>query len=632
MAASAATGRIECIAVQGDAAMGKTRFIVEHARGLIDEGVKPSDIAVFSAGALSAAQMRERLLDAGVDVEVLTPMEAAVGLLATEKARAATGREPRILGPAEEEILLKDMEGIEGDVTRHREIIKFLQREWSELGDDKPGFLISYEEMQLNDGIRERLALRGGMLRHEAANIAVHYLRDHSEEVPVRPYVLVDDYQALCHASQALVEMMAGRQLAATFGENEASETLDPYPYPAGFKELLDRHRGEGLRVVELERSFLSQEVRRAASTFAHSAEGLGDCAAEGGGEEPCGALSLTHAEDTAAEVAWAVEQVRGRLAERGGESARCGAPLLVIAPDVACGREVERALAREGVPCSLSATPGDFWDAVPASARGAVGLSLSLLALRDDPEDATAWRTWIGADDALFNVAAWEEVCAAAREGGATIRETLCAMSADPERFKGISAHLDIAASRYDAAMAALEELDRFTSPEDALDALAAATGGEVDGRALGLYLEANGKGGGYRYPIPPKQKGAPLAEPTAVVVATPKAAGGFSAEDALLLRAVDGAYPSSRALDMGDSVNHRDYYRNLDEGLFYIALTRARGTLSLSYPLSDSCDKAASEGLRIARISARKGQRRAHFSPSSFLEKAGLLNEQTI
>lgn len=276
--ARAALSSSRAIQVVGGPGTGKTQAIVQRAARLLAAGTRPDDVLVLAATRSAVDALRARVAACGVvgadAVEVCTPAQFFEQVLSCPEARAFTGRTPRLLADFEERILMEDMKTCGLKTKRMREMLKFFFRQWTELGDEREGFLVEDDEHLVHDAIMRHLRLRGAMLPVELGNLAVKFLRD-CPDVPAacrRAHVLADDVQDYSKATQLALDLIARESLMVCGNVNEQVETAEAYPCPEGFAAFAETH--EGAEVVTL-----TQGVRSAPRIAA-----VGNGLAEAGG------------------------------------------------------------------------------------------------------------------------------------------------------------------------------------------------------------------------------------------------------------------------------------------------------------------------------------------------------------
>lgn len=281
-AARAALSSSRAIQVVGGPGTGKTLTIVRRVARLLAAGAAPDDMLVLAATRSAADALRARVAACGIAgadaVQVCTPAQFFELVLGCPEARAFTGRAPRVLADFEERILMEDMKACGLKPKRLREMLKFFFREWTELGDEREGFLVEDDEHVVHDAIKRHLRLRNAMLPVELGNMAVKFLRD-APCVPARcrrAHVLADDYQDYARATQLACDLIARESLMVCGNVNQQVETAEAYPFPQGFAAFAQEHAG--CEVVTLTESLRCPPRIAAVGNGLAQAGGMGEC------------------------------------------------------------------------------------------------------------------------------------------------------------------------------------------------------------------------------------------------------------------------------------------------------------------------------------------------------------------
>jgi len=348
----------EHVLITGGPATGKTTALADHAVNLLKSGVPGSEVAIFCASPATKEQMRLLLaqrLDAQAfsQVRISTPWETCLELLETAEAQEHTGRVARILSDAKIETFVESLEAPDGKRERSFEIVKFLLREWTELGDDNERFIVCYEEEQLNTQMKSRLRAMGAMLPHELANLAVNLLRQKPELLRHwgANYVLVDDYQNLCRASQVFTCMLHRWQIVVAGYKPQACRVLDPHPYPKGLDEFLANNQKDSFIHVGLSQTYLSRDITAFVQAFLGKAQTLDEADLGMSCRSDNGAVYITRHPSCEGELQ---STVRTLLGMDKSERKNC----LVIVPDSTWETHARSALRDAGIKATLVATP----------------------------------------------------------------------------------------------------------------------------------------------------------------------------------------------------------------------------------------------------------------------------------
>lgn len=606
----------ECVVVKGPAQTGKTEVLVRRIAELAESGVPAEDVIVFAASRMAAQDLRSRIADAtgseSFGSRVTTALDYAAGILSEAAVAEKTGRPSRVMSASEESLLMEDMRMVEGKPSRNREIIKFLLRGWSEIQDEEDKFIISSEEYLLHEGLRERLSARRGVLPHEAAALVVKCFRkypDLAAEHAVR-YVFADDCQNQCKASQLMAELLSGEQLVLAGNPDLSCEVLDPYPHAGGMAEISGKHAGS-LQTIELDRSFASSRPAAAVAAFMGISDSLKEApAAEASQDGHAGEATWTRYLTTTDEAAGISREIAALSDER---RAKTG----IVVPSKAWGSRMALALSKRGVAGEFRTHKGRVrWsrDAEPDLREFAI--ALAELAL--DDHDGPAWRTVFACCLPLLGCGEWRELEEFAKARGETAVDSLFKMETGVE---GIY-HAGLIVECRDWALAHAAEMAGLKG--DALvEAVVKATG--VSEKKMPRVSEDAGCEE-LLASMPFKAMVSAYSEGMEVRIGTPDALAGIAFDQVFVTGALDGLYPSARALDPEDTVDHRAHYRARDERAFCSALSRGRCVLRVSAPFRSELSRARKQSMGIKRIFAKNGIRWADLALSQFVPYGAL------
>lgn len=406
--------------LRGPVGTGKTEALVGRLAKALAAGVDPTDVLVVACSRTAADELARRVSAAtgplAAGVRVATPVELALEALAAPEAFLATGRRAHVLTDVENTFFLEDMRVTGIKNRRLRELLKFLQRGWSEMREDEDGWIITVEERNVENLAKSRLAMLQALHPAEATAVAVRFLARHPEARGglACAHVFADDYRSMGRASQILVAGLAERSLTVVWDDNAALPGEEPYAYAGGLTELLEAasqvmRTGLATSVREgglgrVTNNLLSQECLDAPVRLD-----------EGGlPAEPGDALT----ELTAGELSQEPERVAAAVAAEVARGVKAE-DVFVACPSDAWVRRMAHGLAAAGVPESAlegrQAVGGDVRQ-LDRSAAAQVACALSLLAC---PESPLAWRCWCGFGDYLASSAGMNELYERAQEQG---------------------------------------------------------------------------------------------------------------------------------------------------------------------------------------------------------------------
>lgn len=428
--------------VVSDAASGKTAWLASRACELSHEGGSVGGGAagalVLCASAEGARVMRERVrqLD-GDGIEVSTPIDMALSILGDPLVVARLGR-LRLLSPFEESVLFEDIKTCGCKRGRLRDLVAFLERGMSDMADDDPAWVKTAEERLVLDLMQGCLEFTGGVLRSQAASVAMRELAGDDALLSRFAYdhVLVDDFDLMARSSQILASMLALRSITLSAGVGREIAVGDPYPNPDGVDEL------ERTALVA-KRVELSERYRQ-------------------------GSMEVFMEEGIQHEFARVVQIVRDAL-DRGTSPER----VLVVCGNGAWRANARRALEAAGVPVRSVQSVArrirfeSCGDRMRAEQREA-----ALRRIASDAGDSLAWRTFCGLDDAIAASAAMSSFRKACEGSGLKLADALRALAVDglPGASAGDPRYAGVLKA-YEDALACMQEMMRDANVDAGTD-----------------------------------------------------------------------------------------------------------------------------------------------------------------
>ena len=591
----------------GGPATGKTEEVAARACRMAREDA--GAVLVVCASEALAEDMRERISRAGDEVEddadagagaggrieVLGIRSLAMEVMA-DPAAAAFKRSPRVMNAQEEADFVEDMRSSTLKGRRLRNLIGFLERGWSELADDDPNWLLTTEEEAVVKLAQDNLRFTGGILPAEASALAFKTLRTDDEATArhARAHVLVDDYQLLGRASQALVNRLASQSILVAADELADSPADDPYPYDKGLEEFLAANpeaKVERLDVCHRPAAIVDalNRLRRDVSPDCVELR----CADEGAATDATnageGKVIITAFEDGLVDEFGAI----AKLVERERDAGR--GPVYVAGLNGTWRANLSRYLEQCGLSTAKAGAPGRSGRRGRSKGGEAAG-EAALARLAADPHDALAWRSWVGSGDALSRSASVGVLRGVAVPRGLRLDEALHLLAggqlegADPRDaiYQGL-------VSAYAKGKRKLRELE---------------AGKTTNGEALSKD-EADGPDGAEE----------PQAAPDAIV-GTPSCAHGKGFDLVVFGGFVNGFIPTCDYFDtakMLGSSREREHRKNVQD--VCLCLAAARRQAAFTGFTSCGLETAEHLGLHIERIAVRDGARVCTIQPSELL-----------
>lgn len=649
--------------LRGPVSCGKTTALLARLREALEAGADPSDLLVLAPSA-TAAQALQARLEAGLGacaagLAVQTPHQLALGLLDCEAAFAATGRRARVLNAMEEKFFHEDMLVLGKRNRRVREMLKFLERGWSELREEDDDWLLTLEEKQVNDHAKACLAAVEALHPCEVCSACVRWLAGDARALAGARVgaVFVDDARSMSRAAQVLAFMLASRQLVVCWDPNGALLGEDAYAYDKGLEEMLaDNPQAQvsdllvwqgGGRVLPVAQSILSQpffgDATVAATRTTAMGEGSGsatmggvevaasgdeqvvfpqakapesDAAGKGG---PDVLASRTLSDEMGAVAGWVARRIAAGTAPE---------EIFVATPTDAWTRRVARALGQAGIAAtcveSRQAIGGDVRQQDARDAR-----VFEALALAADPTSALAWRCWCGFGDYLTHSAVFARLRAQMAASGAGLADSLallaCADAADgageARTAPATDAETARVAGRYREGLAMVRGAQDLRGADLLAHLSRAATGlAEVPAGVSALLGRVGAdETAGQLFARAEKANRAPVFAQTGVRVGSLESLGGQTSRDLLFAGMVNGLIPAHALFDLTQAtIEEQSRLRARLVRRLYAAAGCARGSVTCSTFAHARLEEAEKLRLDYTRIRLVAGSRVVDLTPS--------------
>lgn len=424
---------------------GKTTELIACARHLIEHGADARDLLVFAATPDAETELCNRLRarDKSLsEIRVTTVRDFALGILNMPEIETATGRQARMLTRFEESFLAEDLRTHGMAPKRIGSMMGFFRKGISELADCDPSWLVRREERDLYALLASRLKIYGAYLEPELSSTAFRALcadGDVLDKVHVR-HVLIDDFHLLSRASQHLARLVARETLFVTTNPESECEAFDSYPYARGAAELLED--APQARVIVLGTSRLSASQQNALAGLCELAHRASRIAARGNSAlERNAAAAAKDTEATAHMHESICHKPEDEFTAIGAWAAKLTASgcapedLAVVAPNGTWARNIQAALAREGVPSKSAWASGPVGGDIRYADLSQAAQFVTLLTLAANSKDGCALRAWCGFGEYLTCRSLFAELMDACENSGKTLAIMLEDLAADPTR-----------------------------------------------------------------------------------------------------------------------------------------------------------------------------------------------------
>ncbi len=425
---------------RGRSNAGKTTGALARVAELVAAGASPETVLLV-VGCDAAAQDARRALAARrgacASVRVATARDLELELLSSPRAREFTGRQARLLTRFENDFVLEDAKTTGQRASRLKGMLGFFRKSLTELADDDmDAFLLDDDERAAFASVRASLEAMRAIHPCELAGMAVRWMRSLGEgaarETPYE-HVVVDDYQLLNRASQHLLELLAPSDLWA-FGDDLAlGAGADPFPYPRGVGEFLERHPdAEKVDLPDPDAPGCAGAAAALAAGGFVAARSLGTADSQGATDvvesydvvpeaTPRAGVGTLETRDFRGEFATVARRARGLV-----DAGAAPRDVIIAVPNRTWGGQVCAALGDAGLPwqrMGAGAVPGG--DVRDLGRCGAARM-MTALCLVADPSDQASWRAWCGYGDFLGRSGAFAGLERACRDEGVELSQAI--------------------------------------------------------------------------------------------------------------------------------------------------------------------------------------------------------------
>lgn len=617
--------------VQGPARSGKTEVLVQRCARLISHGTAPDSILVEVSSAFAGQAFRKRLAVALKDavladaVRIATATDICVDVLATDEARTATGRTPRLLNNAEYKFFLEDMKTLGQSARRLRAMLEFFYAQWSKLEPEEK-WLLDGEESNVRAYLDRLLRMRNAMLPEEVAFICAQYLQSSAgrQSCHTYDYVFCDDYQNISRSEQTCLCLFTAKQLMICGNPNETVGVRSRFPFAQGFTDF-DKLR-HGVEVFNLTQAYGTPAVIGFSNALCEhgdmSASLIATPAREGDGSLSSSSLSSA----SLSSIKWNTPEdefdgitkylrILLDAEEDLHESRTC-----IIVPNRRWARTMEKVLKQRGFHVSMVATNIGLNGDPREKDRCKALVAYTKLNLLADSTDLVAWRSWCGFNNYLTNSDAWMGLQEFASQKDISLLEALAevADSNEPPFL------------RAEVLAKAWREGQEFIAKNTGRKgfALLRALGADKLSEFAGITQQIEGDESAARlYALEAQNVTDPLfpEDPHFLRVVLPENMCGIEADNIFVTGAIDGFIPSRNAYEVISTDSERENQLNKERRIFYTAVSKANKMLVFSSFTKSNLELAELTKMHVVRIKAEHGERIAILRPTSFFGEAG-------
>lgn len=423
-------GRHSYLRVVSGPGTGKTTSLMGGVMLLTEDGVAPDDIFVCTYTRTAARDLDRSLRETGIagveNVERGTIHSYCFRLLSKEDVLPHLDRIPRPLIGQDFEMrfLLEDLGTEFGGVRACRRTLKAFEAAWARLQSDQPGWPDSPTDRQFHSAMVNWLRFHEAMLIGELIPLALQVLRDNPtiRDRYSFPYVLVDEYQDLNKAEQALLDILAGGGTLSIFGDEDQAiyETMK-YAHPEGISGFQNNHEPTHDEDLSECRRCPRSVIRIANSLIAYNADrDIREIIPLE--EAPEGEVILVQWDTMFDEATGIAEYIGWSIQHEGVQPGE----VLVLSPRRFLGYCVRDSLHELGISAHSFFTDQALDGNPKLDETNQAQQAFSLLTLLANPRDITALRCWCGFGHSNLSTRAWRHLRDYCTENGEHPRDVL--------------------------------------------------------------------------------------------------------------------------------------------------------------------------------------------------------------
>ena len=229
---------------------GKTFALMRRVARLLSEGVQPNRILAVTFTRTAANDLVDKLAQLGVPgaelVSAKTLHSLSFGLLSRVAVFQALGRHARPLMDYERDALVCDLSEAFGGKREVNKLIEAFDAYWARLQHHQPGWPNDAREQAFDHALKAWLRFHRAMLVGEVVPLAFDFLSQNPNhpDYPNYEHVLVDEYQDLNRADQALIDALARNAAVTVIGDEDQSIYAFRHAHPEGIVEFPQTHLG----------------------------------------------------------------------------------------------------------------------------------------------------------------------------------------------------------------------------------------------------------------------------------------------------------------------------------------------------------------------------------------------------
>src|SRR6266498_5855287 len=223
---------------------GKSFALKRRVARLLEAGVVPARVLPVTFTNVAAEDLQREMLQIGVagcaEIRGSTLHALCMRILGRQNVLEAIGRIPRPLNRFETEPLLYDLPAAFGNKRARNKRIRAYEAAWARLQHELPGHAPNAQDQAFENALVSWLRFHRGMLIGEIIPHVYRYLRDNpgAPERNLYDHILVDEYQDLNKAEQAVIDLLSNTAHLCVVGDDDQSLYSFKFAHPAGIREF----------------------------------------------------------------------------------------------------------------------------------------------------------------------------------------------------------------------------------------------------------------------------------------------------------------------------------------------------------------------------------------------------------
>lgn len=428
---------------------GKSFAMKRRVARLLEAGQEPSRVLAVTFTRNAAASLVKDLHALGIGncerVRVGTLHAFCFGLLSRQDVFDYLGRVPRPLvtfaksgvlrfegGAMLDDLISASAFGPKRDCTRR---IRAFEAAWARLQSEVPGWPQDPVDRQFQTALISWLRFHHAMLIGELVPEALRFLRNNPEAYARSAFdhVIVDEYQDLNKAEQALIDLLAGRGATAIVGDVDQSIYRFRHANPEGIETFQQQHPTTHDETLDECRRCPTHVVSIADHLIRHNHPGTAVPRLQPKMGNPDGEVHIVQWSGIAEEAQGLATFVRTLV----GDGSYTPGDFLILTPRRLLGYGIRDRIAESRVPVH------SFYHEEALEGEGAQR-AFALLSLLVDIDDRVALRWWLGEGSPSSRKNAYQRLRQHCEATGVSPRTALAAVEQGSLTLPGVGTLVD--------------------------------------------------------------------------------------------------------------------------------------------------------------------------------------------